>query len=322
MIIIPDDSYKLNIPFKAYDGDGDYIFISYKHKDSKIVYPVIEKLHNRGFNIWYDAGLPKGKNYDIQIANHIKNSFMFINFITKTSIDCANDEEDYMVKELNIARNFKKPIFPIYLENVELDGFYLVHMLGIQSVLKHEYGDNEDLFIQSCVDALIEDFNLKPDESNIEEKDLAKTPQYDNDIVEKLAQGLYEHNAREFDLEPSFENASSDIKNHSFKTAENWIVALNQLKYRIVTSDALGQSVNKFSDPEVLKLANTIHDLWRQDKINQGWTYGVKMDRKNRTTPFLVPWDNLDRNIQNKAIDEVNSIPIVVESVDLKIVHD
>lgn len=65
MIIIPNNSYKLNIPFKAYEGNGDYIFISYKHKDSKIVYPVIEKLYNRGFNIWYDAGLPKGENYDI-----------------------------------------------------------------------------------------------------------------------------------------------------------------------------------------------------------------------------------------------------------------
>lgn len=222
-----------------------------------------------------------------------------------------------MIKELNIARNFKKPIFPIYLENVELDGFYLVHLLGIQSVFKHEYGDNEDLFIQSCVDALIEDFNLKPNE----EDNLAKT-QYDNDIVEKLAQGLYEYNAREFDLEPSFENASSDIKNHSFKTAKNWIGALNQLGYQIVGSDALGQSVDKFSNPEVLKLANTIHDLWYQDKINQGRVHGVTPDKENRITPLLVPFSSLNRSIQDKAFKEVNSIPTVVESVDLKIVRD
>ena len=156
----------MNLPFKAYNGDGEYIFISYKHKDSDLVYPVIEKLHDNGFNIWYDAGLPQGKNYDIQIANHIKNSSLFINFITKTAMDCANDEEDYMIKEFSIARNFKKPIFPIYLEDVQLDGFYLVHMLGKQSIFRHNYHDDESLFIQSCIDALKEDFNLKPGKPN------------------------------------------------------------------------------------------------------------------------------------------------------------
>lgn len=319
MIIIFNEAYKLNTPFKAYDGNDDYIFISYKHKDSAIVYPVIEKLHNRGFNIWYDAGLPKGKNYDIQIANHIKNSSLFISFITRTAIECANDEEDYMIKELNIARNFKKPIFPIYLENVELDGFYLVHMLGIQSVFKHEYGDDEDLFIQSCVDALIEDFNLKPKETIIEE---TATPLYDSPIVQKLARGLHEYNAREHNLEASFENASDEIKNHSFKIAKNWIFALNQINYQIVSRDDLGQPVNSFTEPEVSYLAKIIHKLWCQDKIDQGWMYGEKKDMKNRTTPFLVPWHDLNYNAQVKTFYEVNSIPRVVDLADLKIVRD
>ena len=54
-------SHKLNLPFKAYTGDEPYIFISYKHADSDIVYPVIKQMHDLGFNLWYDAGLPHGK---------------------------------------------------------------------------------------------------------------------------------------------------------------------------------------------------------------------------------------------------------------------
>lgn len=89
------ESHKLNTPFTAYDGDGQYIFVSYKHADSNIVFPVIKELHDRGFDIWYDDGLTYGENYDIEIAQKIKNSSMFMNFVTQTSMACANDPEDY-----------------------------------------------------------------------------------------------------------------------------------------------------------------------------------------------------------------------------------
>lgn len=41
-------------PFEAYSGDKDYIFTSYKHDDSAIVYKDIAELHSRGYHIWYD----------------------------------------------------------------------------------------------------------------------------------------------------------------------------------------------------------------------------------------------------------------------------
>ena len=154
-------SHKLNLPFKAYAGDEPYIFISYKHADSDIVYPVIKQLHDRGFYIWYDAGLPHGKNYDIQISNKIKNSSLFVNFITQTSMDCANDEDDYMIREFSIARKLKKDILPIYLEDVELDGYYLINLLDRQAIMKYEYGDKDELFIQACVDVFVNEFHLQ-----------------------------------------------------------------------------------------------------------------------------------------------------------------
>lgn len=151
----------VNAPFEAYEGDKPYIFISYKHADWKIVYPVIKKLHNAGFNIWYDANLEKGKYYDIQIANHIKKSALFVTFITQTVIDSSSDEEDYLIKELNVAKETKRKRLPIYLENVELDGFYLMNYSGKQSILKHEYSNNEDMFIEACV-ATFKSFGLEP----------------------------------------------------------------------------------------------------------------------------------------------------------------
>jgi len=41
--------------FDAYKGSDPFLFTSYAHKDSEIVYSIINSLHDMGYNIWYDA---------------------------------------------------------------------------------------------------------------------------------------------------------------------------------------------------------------------------------------------------------------------------
>ena len=41
----------------AYEGTEPYIFISYAHKNTDQVIPIISVLQNRGFRVWYDAGI-------------------------------------------------------------------------------------------------------------------------------------------------------------------------------------------------------------------------------------------------------------------------
>jgi hypothetical protein len=150
---VNDDNqgYILNQPFDAYEGDEPFIFVSYKHVDYEKVYPVIDAFHNAGINIWYDAGLPIGRNYDIQIAKHIMKSSLFVTFITEEAIKCSGNEDDYLIKELSVAIHLGKKCLPIYLDKVDLDGFYLMHYLHKQSILKFEYNDNEDMFIEACI---------------------------------------------------------------------------------------------------------------------------------------------------------------------------
>lgn len=157
-----DPSHILNAPFKAYDGDGEFIFVSYKHADWKLVYPVIEKLHDAGFNIWYDANLTKGKYYDIEIADHIGASSLFVTFITEEAVKRSRDQEDYLIKELSVALDEKIKRLPIFLENVKLSGFFQVHYAGMQSILRHEYKDDEDSFIEACISAF-KGFGIEPE---------------------------------------------------------------------------------------------------------------------------------------------------------------
>ena len=42
-------------PFPAYKGGKPYIFVSYAHEDSEVVFPEIQWLKDQGFNLWYAA---------------------------------------------------------------------------------------------------------------------------------------------------------------------------------------------------------------------------------------------------------------------------
>ena len=41
------------------------------------------------------------------------------------------------------------------------------------------------------------------------------------------------------------------------------------------------------------KIAENVHDIWAQGRIAEGWTYGEKRDDEKKTTPCLVPYDEL-----------------------------
>lgn len=150
----------INMPFKAYEGNEPYIYINYVHSDWKLVYPVIKKLHDAGFNIWYDGGLYNGRNYDLQIANHIKNSALFVPFITENMMASATDVDAYCVKELSLATSQKIPILPIFLEDVPLAGPHLLHLTGKHSIFKFKYKNDEE-FIEECSKAFKYDFGLE-----------------------------------------------------------------------------------------------------------------------------------------------------------------
>lgn len=40
-------------------------------------------------------------------------------------------------------------------------------------------------------------------------------------------------------------------------------------------------------------IAKNVHEVWASERIKEGWTYGPIRDDKNKTTPCLVPYDEL-----------------------------
>ena len=124
---------------QAYQGDLPYIFVSYAHKDAERVLPVISGLQNRGFRVWYDAGIEAATEWPEYIARHLADSTCMLAFITKAALDSHNCR-----REINFAISLRKDPLVVYLEEVELT-LGMQMQLGSLQALYHREGNAEDL---------------------------------------------------------------------------------------------------------------------------------------------------------------------------------
>lgn len=57
--------------------------------------------------------------------------------------------------------------------------------------------------------------------------------------------------------------------------------------------------------PLVEEMAKNVHEVWSQNRINDGWTYGPVRDDDRKTHPCLVPYEDLPES--EKAYDRATS---------------
>ena len=63
--------------------------------------------------------------------------------------------------------------------------------------------------------------------------------------------------------------------------------------------------------PEELKqlveqMSKNVHEIWAENRIKQGWTYGKQRNDERKTHPCLVPYENLPE--EEKEYDRNTSI--------------
>lgn len=96
-----------------------YMFISYSHEDAESVYPILNRLHDNGYRLWYDQHIDGGSEWTDDISDWLThdNCIKFVIFISEHSA-----VSEYVKDEVNLARKYKKSCLVIYLEDVKLTG--------------------------------------------------------------------------------------------------------------------------------------------------------------------------------------------------------
>jgi hypothetical protein len=114
------------------------IFASYSREDQAEVFLIVDKLRERGINIWIDQeGIHGVKLWSQEIVNAIESSKVFILFASAKAFLSKN-----VNKELALASESDKHILPIFIEDAEIPAAMKYQLAGIQHLV-HEQGQTE-----------------------------------------------------------------------------------------------------------------------------------------------------------------------------------
>ncbi len=97
---------------RAYEGNKPYIFVSYAHKDSAKVLPVIRELYDRKYRVWYDEGISPGSEWPHNIETHLENASVVIAFYSKSYLASINCKKELMTASKS------KAIIPVSLDGI------------------------------------------------------------------------------------------------------------------------------------------------------------------------------------------------------------
>ena len=134
---------------------GLRVHIIYDHKDIDFVNKLKIKLKEKDLQVSTDFDIISGKSSIEQEAEMIKEASEYgtnIVVLSKNSMDSTS-----VMEEVSIAKHCRSLIFPIYIDDVKLEGFFIMHLAGIPSMCAPEYIKDENdmnFFIEKVVDEI------------------------------------------------------------------------------------------------------------------------------------------------------------------------
>jgi hypothetical protein len=117
-----------------------------------------------------------------------------------------------------------------------------------------------------------------------------------------------------------FDDLPKYIRYSNYRQADFLVKILSEIGYDVVDKDPSKKAIDPFDENELEYLAKREHTAWFLLRLNSGWTHGEIRDDELRTNPNLVPWENLDMNIQEDNKRTFKNLPQLCDKVDLMIV--
>jgi len=120
-------------PLPAYDGDEPYIFVTYSHADTDLVYPQIRWLQDRGFKVWWDEGIGPGAAWHNELAQAIRGASLLLYFVTPNSV-----ESEQCVREINFGLDeYHRPVLAVHFVETVLPDALALSLSDRQAILQH-----------------------------------------------------------------------------------------------------------------------------------------------------------------------------------------
>lgn len=125
-----------------------FLFISYSHKNTQALDPVLRILRRNQFRFWYDRGLLSGVEWADELERNISNCSQFLVFITPESV-----ESSFVRKEVSLALSLRKEILVVYLSDTVLSHGLSLLLGDIQAIYRNSFQE-PSAFEKALCDAL------------------------------------------------------------------------------------------------------------------------------------------------------------------------
>jgi len=102
----------MNHFLRAYEGKEPYLFVSYAHKDSVTILPILQGFFDQKYRIWYDEGIAPGSEWPENIERHLSNAAAVLIFVSHHSLASPNCNN-----EIAVAVRQNKHVLVIYIED-------------------------------------------------------------------------------------------------------------------------------------------------------------------------------------------------------------
>lgn len=112
-----------------YQGNDNYVFLSYSHKDKKEANELLAFLQFNGIRVWYDAGIPVGDNWMNVIADKIKNAGATI-LLSSTNAT----KSPHVMAEIQNSFRFNKKIIRLNLDDSEYNSGIEMYFYGLNQM--------------------------------------------------------------------------------------------------------------------------------------------------------------------------------------------
>ena len=140
------DFHKITI--ESYDGTEPYLFVSYSHRDAKVVNEVLRRIDKEKFRLWYDDTMEIGDDFREELRSRIEKSCAILLFISDSSM-----QSKYCGLEIITAYKYEKRIYPIYLnDNVRIPMAISMILDNLQHVKSEAI--NSEKYIQKLISSL------------------------------------------------------------------------------------------------------------------------------------------------------------------------
>lgn len=151
---------------ESYNGEKEYIFISYSHKNSKKVAPILKKLNAMNYRIWFDEGLAPGDEFAKVLYNKVSNCCAVLLFLSDDVF-----KSNYCKFEIFTAHVLGKKICPFLLQEDKIDipdEFLPIINVAHQIAISDTEGDNVNGYINRLPREAKDAMKLNEDETVIE----------------------------------------------------------------------------------------------------------------------------------------------------------